>query len=1010
MKSWCLALSLGVLLLLLDSSFEAVVSGMKFSLLNKQSRDSSPSISVTFPDGYSDELVLWNYYSNNKDRIDPGNENNCNYFGHLANEKSACAAMTGCIGSEDVLFTIMSDHAPGSFNFIWTKEGKVDIVDPDEFNAMNGLKTPDLDISDFTKAQNLDLKTRAIEDEVCYFLKPPATALLNVKVAFDEGVYDSVGRNFTQAKIQINRAFAHIQAAVCHPSLGVKIHINIEEIIFLEGVHQTYIQLNPDMNKRMKDITGTILEGDDTTHLVIYILPNVNGEYGGGGEALSPSPCNPNPRGRFILNGGTLKNLERIVRLVLVVRHELGHAMGMMEYGSDEQYPSWDCGTKGNVMYGDNIGAWSRCNAMDFRRMYTKFHDNWCMPEYPTACSAGEPDKIQSYFQIQDKDGNALKQTSNTMFKPNDFDDNQFWYLQKLPNSDYGLIGSRKYASYNNILTIKGNLIYPGLIVKTGTGYYPPSKNAQLFVTLCQDNACCTATLPPQYPSGKRSHYNFNQLGNCSEFDFKNDSMQGNITTDAAGSDEWNGKWIKLMLNDGVTIIECLIEGYVGGGSMKSVDLNCNPKALTGWNKVELSSLGSWKYEDDVKDTQLWKKSGNTLVSKYNDAILSVHETEGLVSSMGNNAMVTPATIDETAEINHELGIPDCPNKDILPFPNGTFEITNMITGKYLTVESDVVSASDSHQGGFSQWIWEPRTGNNPDSIWGFIRSLTAVKNNNPNAKMYLAIGNDFICVPEAKKGCDDEVANIELKSPGHLTKSWTSDKLMWRRVGNQIVSGYKSMERGGARRSPYILGEKSDDNIFAIRAIARDGANGEWSLSKDTGAGPDLKHPGEYCWPGCGGKQGFCDWCGSQGLCCKKGYEGNGCDGEIGITNHHGCVFNPDYSPTTTTLPETTTASGSEGSEGSDLQHEDEDCWGACHQQEGYCGWCGDDGLCCRKGWEGNGCDGEIGGHSGHKCAANPGPVFDVQNAGKDCWNGCNQQQGLCDWCGSDGICCRKG
>lgn len=45
-------------------------------------------------------------------------------------------------------------------------------------------------------------------------------------------------------------------------------------------------------------------------------------------------------------------------------------------------------------------------------------------------------------------------------------------------------------------------------------------------------------------------------------------------------------------------------------------------------------------------------------MSKYNDAILSVHETEGLVSSMGNNAMVTPATIDETAEINHELGIP----------------------------------------------------------------------------------------------------------------------------------------------------------------------------------------------------------------------------------------------------------------------------------------------------------------------------------------------------------------
>ena len=56
---------------------------------------------------------------------------------------------------------------------------------------MNGLKTPDLDISDFTKAQNLDLKTRAIEDEVCYFLKPPATALLNVKVITNQSFTQS---------------------------------------------------------------------------------------------------------------------------------------------------------------------------------------------------------------------------------------------------------------------------------------------------------------------------------------------------------------------------------------------------------------------------------------------------------------------------------------------------------------------------------------------------------------------------------------------------------------------------------------------------------------------------------------------------------------------------------------------------------------------------------------------------------------------------------------------------
>ena len=58
-----------------------------------------------------------------------GNGEHCNYFGHLLNEVDACVAMTGCLGEENVLFTIMSSHSEGSPHFVWTKDGAVKSID-----------------------------------------------------------------------------------------------------------------------------------------------------------------------------------------------------------------------------------------------------------------------------------------------------------------------------------------------------------------------------------------------------------------------------------------------------------------------------------------------------------------------------------------------------------------------------------------------------------------------------------------------------------------------------------------------------------------------------------------------------------------------------------------------------------------------------------------------------------------------------------------------------------------
>ena len=98
-----------------------------FTFSEERSSNGSPSVSVVFPDGYEDTLVLNKYHANEEDRI--ANEDHCNYLGHLANEPEACVAMTGCFGSEDVHFTILSLHAEESSLFMMTKDGKVEIID-----------------------------------------------------------------------------------------------------------------------------------------------------------------------------------------------------------------------------------------------------------------------------------------------------------------------------------------------------------------------------------------------------------------------------------------------------------------------------------------------------------------------------------------------------------------------------------------------------------------------------------------------------------------------------------------------------------------------------------------------------------------------------------------------------------------------------------------------------------------------------------------------------------------
>lgn len=54
-------------------------------------------------------------------------------------------------------------------------------------------------------------------------------------------------------------------------------------------------------------------------------------------------------------------------------------------------------------------------------------------------------------------------------------------------------------------------------------------------------------------------------------------------------------------------------------------------------------------------------------------------------------------------------------------------------------------------------------------------------------------------------------------------------------------------------------------------------------------------------------------------------------------------------------------------------VQNSGKDCWIGCNNQPGKCNWCGVDGWCCRQGWIENGCDGKIGGPTYHQCVLKP-------------------------------------
>eukprot|EP00093_Oithona_nana_P011434 11434.XXX_259963_261725_1 [CDS] Oithona nana genome sequencing. len=347
---------------------------------NRDAEGGIPSISIAFPDGYADNMIL------NKVDEEEMEENECIFMGHLETETSACIAMTGCPGIDNVELTIFSKHAERSGVMKWSKDGSVELVDRAKLDVPRPerLETPreddDWEVDGDVEFKQADVDSMLDIEEGCpngtCADKIQRTHVLTYKLFFDDK-FLAKHKTIKEARKQLRATIAHTQVHYCHASLGSKIKLKKSgEYSHLSG------EVWPAQFKALKRCGKLTEQKLGKADIAIFFGHDESKEGKFGGVAYQGVACkNGSKKYRCQLNLWWFNPSTT----ASVVAHEIGHNIGM-EHDHYPPHKNNGCDKTGIMSYGEPPMQWSACSKADFEAHYLQYRKQWCMEEDEDAC------------------------------------------------------------------------------------------------------------------------------------------------------------------------------------------------------------------------------------------------------------------------------------------------------------------------------------------------------------------------------------------------------------------------------------------------------------------------------------------------------------------------------------------------------------------------------------------------------------------------------------------------